>query len=261
MRSYISNEALGLDVGESSMVYCPVCDNAPPYKPSLSITRLTEGILFNCFRAVCGTHGFVPSMPSDLIKVAKQKEHKFKQKVFTHPTIDLDDDWLEWLHTTYGIEPEEVAANQIKLTLHTKGLVMPLFNVQGYQYGCTTKYFDEQTKAVHYLETETSKLAFINPRKHGTTVILVEDMLSAIRVHRFHQGVALLGTHLNAQQVQDLLKAGHKRVIMALDPDAIAKAVKLRQMYGLFFDEFVIRSLSDDPKNLSHEKLKEELEI
>lgn len=199
-------------------------------------------------------------MPSELVKGSKPKS-TFTPKKFSKETKTLDKDMLKMLEEKYGITPRELEDNNIIQIANRHGLLMPLYNLSDYAYGHTTKYFDSEYKAVHYLTTDTSKLHFIRPRKRPTTVTLVEDVLSAIRVHRFNQGVALLGTNLTSAHVSDLKRLGVEELIIALDPDAINKAVKMKNQYGLFFSQTRVVSLSDDPKNLEHDELKKQLGV
>lgn len=256
-RIYIKNEALGLEVGASTQVYCPCCDNDPPYPPSLSITRDDNGIIYNCFRAVCSCRGFIGSLPS-CIPTDKKLVKRFVPKPYTREATLPNAKIQGLLSRLYGITEEELRDNGIKQT-GTGGLLMPLYNVEGYPFGHTTKYRGKALKAIHYLTTETSKLHFVNPRRVGSSAILVEDVLSAIRVHRFAQGVALLGTNLNIAMVKDLLKGGYRDIIVALDPDALHKAIKMRKAFGIFFTTFRIVSLSNDPKDLSDKQLRKEM--
>ena len=59
--------------------------------------------------------------------------------------------------------------------------------------------------------------------------------------------------------VKDLLRHGYNNVVLALDPDALFKAIELKKKWGLFFNTFRVASLTKDPKDLPHDTLFEEL--
>lgn len=257
---YIKQEALSLPVGGSEQVYCPFCDNGPGWAPSLSITRTDTGILYNCFRAVCSGRGFIGSIPGEFLK-AKEKNKEFHPKPFTRQTVAIDKEFYEKYLERYGIRRSEWNFNGALRIKDRAGILLPLYASNGYTFGHTTKYFDGGMKAIHYLTTDTSKISFAQPMKDSTTIILVEDVLSAIRCQRFAQSAALLGTNLTVEMVRDITKLGYKDIIVALDPDAPSKAEKMRQEFGLFFNTFRIKYLTDDPKNLTHNQLKQELEL
>jgi len=264
---YIKMEALGTPVGQSKTVYCCFCDNDPPYAPSLSLTRIEEGILYNCFRACCSGQGMIGSLPANFGD--KGKAQGFTPRPYTKPSMIADPENLKdlWHLTTH-----EVKNNGIRRTFGEDGYIFPLFDSFGNNFGHTTKLFKDKeqselgykyTKAQHYLTKETCNLHYAyntSPINNGW-VILVEDVISAIRVSRFRQGVALLGTHLNDKKVQNLLAWGAKNVVIALDPDALGKAIAIKKKYGIFFDTFRVVSLTNDPKDLTHEQLQKELEL
>ena len=265
--NYIKQEALSLAVGDEEKVFCPFCDNRKPWAPSLKITRIPEGILYHCYRAVCSGQGFIGTLPSNLLKesAAQSTVKLFKPRPYKKDTTEILYAMYEYILKNYCITKTELKRNGILQTGGTDevGLVMPLFNRMGYEFGHTTKIIHAngtQLKAIHYLTTDTCKLHYaVGSNCDGATVILVEDVLSAIRVSEFRQGVALLGTHLNDAMVKDLLIAGFKNVIVALDPDAISKATTMRQKYSLFFNTFSVVALPDDPKDLSRTRLQKEL--
>ncbi len=269
----IKQAALSLSIGENEKVYCPFCDNIEPYAPSLSVTRIAEGILYHCYRAVCSGQGFIGTLPSNLLKDKNVNltVKLFKPKPYEKETTHVLPVMVEYIGKKYCISCLELERNNIRQTGGTDevALVMPLYSREGYEFGHTTKIIHPngtQLKAIHYLTTDTCKLHYARHYPSGsdlistgTTVILVEDVLSAIRVSEFRQGVALLGTHLNDAMIQDLLKAGYKNVILALDPDAVGKALKMKEKYSLFFNTWRVPVLTKDPKDLGRGELQKEL--
>jgi hypothetical protein len=169
----------------------------------------------------------------------------------TLPTVQpgIEDSMKLW--DLYGLESKTLTMNGVKKIFGKKGFVFPLFNGAGYCYGNTTKYYDSDFKACHYLETDTPKLHYPLLIKGCPTAVLVEDVLSAMRINQdtVYQGVALLGTDLNDEKVADLLKYGYSNVIIALDPDAHAKGIGYAKKYGLFFRSCKAVCLPHDPKD------------
>jgi DNA primase len=91
-------------------------------------------------------------------------------------------------------------------------------------------------------------------------VYLVESFLDAVRISEFGNAVALLGTNLNEAKVAELQKE-FDTVHLCLDPDATMKAFKLYEKYSVFFRNFNVVTLSNDPKYLSSDELRKELGI
>jgi hypothetical protein len=255
--AYIKNEALDLPIDSTKSVLCCFCDDD---EGKLSITRLQEGLLYNCFRAKCSGKGFIGSLPSDLLE--KRKKNRFTPKPFDKPTNQIDGDWLTWLCQKYRLRATTIAEQGWKLlATGTRGLVMPLFNGHGYQYGHTTKHWQAGKKAIHYLTTETCMNHYAQPLRGGSVAVLVEDVISAAKVNQigYVQGVALLGTTLNEAKVKDLLKWGYNNVIIALDPDAVTTALKMKKEFGLFFRTCKVVMLPDDPKDMDNDELEKAL--
>ena len=258
---YIKMEALSIPVGQSQTVYCCFCDNDPPYAPSLSLTRVEEGILYNCFRACCSGHGLIGSLPTNMVTKGVQKD--FVPRPYTKPSMIADPQRLEDL---WGLTPQEVTSHGIRAVFDKyngeQGYLFPLYTKDGMSFGHTTKILNATMKAKHYLQYDKCMLHYARiPAFHRGTVIIVEDVISSIRVSRFHQGIALLGTALNDKKIKDLIAFGATDVIMALDPDALDKALAFKRKWGIFFNTFRVVSLSADPKDMKHEQLKKELEL
>lgn len=92
---------------------------------------------------------------------------------------------------------------------------------------------------------------FTNVRSSG--IIIVEDQLSAIRASDYLTSVALLGTHLNDERVQELRAAKMRPIYLALDNDAIGTAVKHVVKYKSLLPMRLVR-LSKDIKDMTHEE-------
>ena len=250
----IKQEALDLQVGDTKQVNCIFCNST---KPKLSISRITEGILYNCWRPNCTGRGFISSLPSSLYNTPKIKA--FNAKPFNYETHNLTEEMLDFLWTKYYLSKGTLELNGIKQIKDRNGILIPLFNSNGFQYGNTTKFFDGNTKAMHYLEeAQTCMLHYPVSAYNTPWAILVEDVLSAIRItNSYHlcDGIALLGTDVNNDKVINIRSAGYTRITVALDHDATNKALGLKRKYGSFFKIFVVAPLQKDPKEMSSKEL------
>ena len=258
---FIKTEALDLPVDMSKTVHCCFCDNEKPYPPSLSLTRIDDGILYNCFRASCSGQGLIGSLPTDFQVTKGVQKDNFKARPYVMPLYELSQTDKEYLYDRYKLGLVEIDRNSIKSMRGSSSndFIFPLYDHTGSFYGHTTKRNDAKLKAIHYLERKTSNLYWPYSVRRSPwdrkTVIIVEDVLSAIRVNRFKQGVALLGTSMTKEKVKDLLLAGVENVILALDPDAFVTAQLMQEKWGLFFNTFRVVLLTDDPKDLKHTTL------
>jgi len=254
----IKQSALFLAVGDEDRIYCPFCRND---ERSMKVTRYSTGIYYHCFRATCSNgRGFTGSLPSNL---RAKEEKRFVPNVFTKETSDLSMIDIDFLYNKYKITGQEIEDN--KISKIEGGFAFPLYNSAGYEWGIATKIMNprpKQKKTILYRRAKTCGLHYAQPWKGDfTTVILTEGVLDAIKVNRIGQGVALSGTDLHTDQAGDLIAIGCKRLWICLDPDASHKAHKIRNTYGLFFEECKVFQLSADPKDLPFDQLVKELEI
>lgn len=88
---------------------------------------------------------------------------------------------------------------------------------------------------------------------------LVEDVLSRERLEQAGQNaIALLGTHIHDCLVSDILEnypaAG---IMLALDEDATAVAIRWKNRIGSLFRNFAVVPLSKDIKDMTQNELQE----
>ena len=80
-------------------------------------------------------------------------------------------------------------------------------------------------------------------------LLLVEDQLSAVKARCYMNTAALMGTNLSETKLNEILRCGVKRVILALDNDAIVKAAELSRKFRPFFEKFTLLPLKRDIKD------------
>ncbi|ASL24394.1 putative DNA primase [Alteromonas phage vB_AspP-H4/4] len=112
-----------------------------------------------------------------------------------------------------------------------------------------------------YLQPSTGRDSIVFEsigREEDTSAVVVEDILSAIRVGRHKKCFSMLGTKATTTQAAKLMEYGH--VTTWLDPDRAGRlgAYTIRQTLGLVTE---VRNIvtSVDPKKLSDRQIKEAL--
>jgi hypothetical protein len=249
-REKIKLEALDLGVGESKYCRCVFCD--ADHKDTFYITRISNGILYICYRASCGERGFIPSIN---YRNNNNNNRKFVPRPFTKETKSITDNINTLLQNRYSIDKPDW-----RLTLDEECLVIPLKTAEGIEWGTQTKRINPvrgAPKSVTYRESEfPAKLHF--PRvPRGGYLYAVEDPISAERVP---ESVALLGTDLKQAGASYLVNIGITRLILALDYDALNKAYKIKQKYSLLFKDGIKIQLwgsRRDPKDMPNKEFKE----
>lgn len=250
--------ALSLEVGKTTNIICPSCDGGTHDDVSLSLTRIAEGILYNCYRDSCALGGGFISSQTGAFTPNDNKRKKTIKK-FTHSLRNLSQDELTELYSRYGIHKEKIKGNGWKRLEEYHTLYMPILNKEGYEIGCMTKklaqHADNRPKNVLYLTNQSAPRLHYpmqNFRKEAPLYI-VEDMISATRLTSCVNSVALLGTSMCDKQVLDILSITNK-VILMLDADTwehkTPTPVKLRNKYGIFFKYFVLVYIPKDIKDM-----------
>lgn len=221
--------ALGLMYGDTINVECPFCQ--APHENKFYITREVNGLLYTCHRASCGARGFIPSKTG----VQQDRTSKpFVPKLFTRPTTAPSEN-LRWLYLYYyGVHMPE----NWSVTNHR--LIVPVRTLSGHAWGVWAKKLVHDhspgTKTILYPELEFDpKIHFPKSGLHEIYTV-VEDPISAQRLAQY--GVpcfALLGTHLKEEAVTYLIEWGITGLRLALDFDAINKAIAIKTKYELSF--------------------------
>lgn len=218
---------LDIDIEEGQTVYM-VCPNCGSPKKSLGATRRDGVVLYNCFRASCGSRGAYREQPT--AKTIKASRSTTAQEAWTIPKT-----WVRGAAT-----PEAY------------NLLAKYDCMQAYRDGRFTCYYDraeERLAVLIYHEGtpvgavgrlvvprkdtpkvlnygDTSSPFVCHPEHKPTVAVLVEDVFSAIRATNYGvAGVALLGTNFKFNYLNSL--TSYDKVHVALDRDARTKAVSI----------------------------------
>lgn len=264
LRYNISLEALNLVDGETKRIVCPKCQ--AQHENSMSITRLgNDYIAFKCWRASCGFKGKIGkgSVSRNLGKTNEDRT-KFTPRPFLDPYFSLPPDIERELYHRYGISRELLRTNGVKYCRNRDRLIMPVFDINGDQYGIVAKRWthgDGEDKVLNHFVKEKVRLHWPKgfSKEHGKCrSIIVEDILSALSLQHYYSTIALLGTELSPEAAEQI-RSKTDSIILALDPDATHKAVQIKQRYALLFKEIKIITLPRDPKDCSIEEIQEVL--
>lgn len=253
---------LDLAVGETRQITCPFC--GAQHERSLGVTRAPEGIVYRCWRAKCRAKGFIGSSSTDYLPDWENRKTKAKKpKIFDEETTALPDEYIDMLYDKYTLTEKELIRNGFLYAPNIDRVIMPIYNAMGYKVGVVARTYDKNPfgpKTINYLEDGRAHLHYARTAHvQSNTAVLVEDIPSAIRVSRYAKGVALLG-HALCDATAEEVEETSTDLIVALDPDAVDKAIKLKKKYQLYFNSIRVRVLSSDPKDYeSDEQLIEEI--
>jgi hypothetical protein len=122
------------------------------------------------------------------------------------------------------------------------------------------KTFDK-TQKLKYITCGTKKLGYqILNSNIESSLVLVEDSLSAIRVGESNPVISLCGTNLSDDLFVKISKLGYTKFIVWLDSDdpGFAAALKMRKRLNLLGESIIVQT-KKDPKAYSDNDIKRSL--
>lgn len=169
---------------------------------------------------------------------------------------------LAWLNK-YGITPVERKIYNIGWSDSLSRVILPVYDGESelvawqqrriMNHDTMPKYLTDKRKDVKFPMFLGTKL------RDGDTVVLTEDILSAIVIGRQCAAISLLGTNLTERNRDRLLARAYSKVIVWLDddnPDVKKAQRKIRRQLESFVDVEVITGHDVDPKEMTDEQIK-----
>lgn len=249
---------------------CVFCDGGSNGDRAFSITRPDEAIvLYHCFRASCGKSGRITLLGGHLSSNHPSigiEQSADTPKVYTGAIHRLGEGWLSYLLSRFRVSEEYANWAGWSEGIEDGCLVCPIWDSNKVRRGTEVRFPPMEKcgvgggrKTQAYYAPNVGRGAWYRRVTDGP-IIIVEDLISALRVSRFGQVFALLGSHIGLDHLEDILKVG-KSGILALDKDAYGKSIGLLKRYSLFLGNFRPVLLSKDLKYETDERIKQVLEI
>lgn len=272
------SQAQNLPLGRTSRCDCPQCGEGTNTNAAI-INHTTRG--YSLFCHACGYNPFQDKGIQTLEELKRLKELNEQAERYTDKNVRVPSDITEdiplagrlWLYNA-GISPTIWKEYNVGYSESLQRVILPV-------YGSDGELIWYQGRAVH----EGQRPKYLNPTvpKDGrmfvscnrtpisgtTTVIVCEDILSAIRVGKAtsclssdgnkYIGVSLLGTKLTTESINTLSNA--KRIISWFDADAAGSKARseLYKAVGIFTTVNSIRS-ERDPKRYSDQDIRRYIE-
>ncbi len=260
LRQAVRALSAGLYVDDTIQETCPACLGGTSGDLSLSLTRVNEGVLYNCYRALCNFRGFEGATYAISNKPNKKQ---FKPKKFTAATGLLKSQHYSFMEEKYELSTYDLDKNGFKRIPERDSYMMPTMNERGYVTGCIDRAFwGRKPKTILYKFMDFPSLSFAyRPESiQGKPVLLVEDVLSSIKASKFMPTAALLGTNISEKEI-NYLKKITDTIWIALDNDATEKSIAYKRKYNLYFKELKIIPLFKDIKDMQLNEIQEILTV
>lgn len=263
----LSNHARDLSDGESKYFHheeCPASHGHRDHKKRLWVKRDGQYITGKCHH--CGMSGsyrernFRKAKASNSTKISSSNDRRTNRDYkIPRDGIRETGHWPRegriWLYQ-YGITEQEIQDYGILYSDSCHRLILPVFlsdTLLGYQ---TRKIFqwDEGPKYLTY--RNTNNFWFKSNSLGSGTVVVCEDIISAIKCGRYLDSVALLGSTASDELVLHL--SIYKKVLIFMDDDNAdikSKQLKLKKKLELYTEVDIITGVGKDPKECTDREL------
>lgn len=217
---------------------CPE-SGGPDHKNRLWMIRREAGIAGYCHH--CNNKGFLgfrlgSSLFSSKVVNVAQTAHLPQDYTSKIPGKELN-----WLYS-YDLKTKELEEYKIGYSPSLNRIIYPLRDFdykiigwQGRSVSGSPKYITSKG---------TNATGFFTGFFPTQRIVIVEDVVSAIRIGRFTNAVALLGTSLKKELKIHLIK-NYKYIQMWLDADAKDKVKELDKAFRLYMATRIISTVKD----------------
>jgi len=231
--------------------------------PCLVVTRTAAGWKYRCHR--CGASGF-----RGLDGLSTREVVQFTQRDHTSPVVSevtlpppcraersiarTQEHAIAWL-LKYGITDAEINRYRIYLADNYR-LIIPVFDRDGKPIYWQGRSFTPGHQKWINQRSATRQNVFFQPNKEPGTdeVVLVEDMISAIKVNRVMDSIGLLGSYVPDQLVMDLAKV-YTTIYLWLDADKAKESLARTKRYQSFGIPVKRIYTPKDPKEYTEEQI------
>lgn len=255
IESEIKDLASTVPIGYSAYFDCPKCGR----KKKFGITNNGHNLKYQCFSLSCRLRNPPGGMQLPLSKeiladILNRKPVEHTKEGFKLPTY-----WLEGFASEESIalavkyDLLEAYSNKYFRTLYDPRLNRQVFlytDIQGNVVGAMGRALGRNMSKA-YIYPNSLKTPFVVGK--GTTAIIVEDVLSAIRLSNIgYTGIALSGTSIELQYFEKL--KGYASIIVCLDKDASIKSLELKKAIDFYCKDVSIKLIEKDFKDLTRQE-------
>lgn len=243
--SEVLMHAASLEGGGQARLICPACGGGATREQSLSITVEPSGPTYwKCFRAACGFSGARGNRTLYVQGEATQKR-KSRVRPFRGELRQPSAEEYAVMLEAHGLVQETLQREGVLWSPEFNRAAFPMRGPMGTRRGWLLRSYHGGTpKALTFSDAEGPRASYYRYHADGP-ILAVEDASSAIRVSPYANAVALLGTHINAEQAHEIASVS-TNVVWCLDRDALAQALKNHEKYRILFDSSSVYSMPDE---------------
>lgn len=203
---------------------CPECAKLGKDRSEDNLAIYSDGHQF-CFS--CGYHSSGSRISrftlSDAIPHPIPEINLPHDSSYDYPKVALD--WIE----QYDLHRHDLLKHRVVWSEHYRRLIFPIFDAPGllaYQ----GRYFGAEDKPKWWGEGNLKDTLHILRGKDDSCIILVEDIISAIKLQKVgHTSMPLFGSHVDLSRLKRISNF-YKDVVLWLDPDKRKESIKFMSL-------------------------------
>lgn len=230
---------------------CPFCESRDK---SFSYKREKGYVYYMCHRDSCGVRGRCP-----LRNVVASNDSPVK-KIHDMPSLEaVPYDMLQYLRDTYGLDGLHISKLSPSWSPKDQRVWYPIKSPRNVESGGILRTYS----AGVYPKVLTRLNAVDRPATSWyknwscgwDRILIVEDVISAVKATGAASTVAILGTHLSPGAILEMTDLNPEHVVLCLDPDATAKALELHKRWSGMFKKMTVAAPPADLKDMDNNEV------
>jgi hypothetical protein len=217
-----------------NQILCPWCRGGEHGDKAFSVTIREDGVgLFMCHRVSCRKHGRIYLNGQIGLSVAQDARSQRKLNPYEGSSRLLNDDELKTLEAVYGFNRGDVKRGRLFCDVSSSRLGITICGPTGNIRGVELRLFKSaigKRKTWSHPEVDEPWLGWFSGPNSQEPVVLVEDVLSALKVSRQFVAVSLMGSHLKLDDLMEVCRYTDQ-VVLCLDRDATSKAIDFKKRF------------------------------
>lgn len=238
---------------------CPKCRGGRTQERSLSVGRTGAFLWWRCHRGSCQWTGKQQLNGGMEATTHDEKRGKYERKF---NRTRLPGSMMKMFEEQYHLTDETIERAGWSYTPdydgHGARVIYPLYAPDGTVRGEQFRSYDgRKPKALIDGRLAENLISWYRWRKYGRTLIVVEDIVSAVRLAQAGiDSLALMGTLLNVDRAIEINQQEYNNVYLSLDNDATGTAVKAVYAMRKYVPSLRMKPLADvDIKDMTPDQL------
>lgn len=268
--------AFEVGVGQNAREVCPCCGGGSSRERSLSIYRFNRiQASYTCWRANCELGSGRVSLLHDGEGLVHSKTGPVTWAADKAPKVipsaPLDERRAYYIKRHLNLTDAEIAYGGISQTRDGK-IIYSIYNDKRKRIGNAIRAYKDiyeghlplatMPKTINQMFKEQYPLMSWyykgrNHKKEFDTLVVVEDIPSALRLNPYTDSLALMGTHFADDKAAVIRKKKYKHIYLCLDQDATRKAARLTRQSQLLLPQIKVKFIKKDIKNMDQTELEE----